>query len=157
MPKSSPATKGVSSGEGLRVGLKCTPRLYGARAGVWAQGGCWRVRTVRGGEDGFQGCMACLRSACGCTARHTRGVQGLKAVRRGLAHRKRSRGGDVVDDPSTAAPGRRLQPGRSPSRRTECQNVRGSSVKTSFALEISRPPLLPRESTCQATGEDFSG
>ena len=45
---------------------------------------------MRGGEDGFQGCMACLRSACGCTARHTRGVQGLKAVRRGLAHRKRS-------------------------------------------------------------------
>ena len=88
----------------MRVGLKCTPRLYGARAGVWAQGGCWRVRTVRGGEDGFQGCMACLRSACGCTARHTRGVQGLKAVRRGPSHRKRSRGGDAVDDPSTAAP-----------------------------------------------------
>ena len=55
-------------------------RLYGARAGVWAQGGCWGVRTVRGGGDGFQGCMACLRSACGCTARHTCGVQGLKAV-----------------------------------------------------------------------------
>ena len=64
---------------------------------------------------------------------------------------------DVVDDPSTAAPGRRLQPGRSQRRRTECQNVGGSSVKMSFVLEISRPPLLPRESTCQATGEDFSG
>ena len=41
---------------------------------------------MRGGEDGFQGCMACLRSACGCTARHTRGVQGLKAVCGGPAH-----------------------------------------------------------------------
>ncbi len=35
---------------------------------------------------------------------------------------------DVVDDPSTAAPGRRLQPGRYQRRRTECLNVGGGLV-----------------------------
>ena len=47
---------------------------------------------MHGGGDGFQGCMACLRSACRCTARHTFGVQGLKAVCGGPAHHECSWG-----------------------------------------------------------------